>query len=840
MTADLPVVAAVPSLAAALAGHGAAVLTAPPGSGKTTCLPLMLLDQLAGGRIVMLEPRRLAARAAAMRMAELIGEEVGATVGYQVRFERRISAACRIEVVTEGILTRRLQDDPGLEGVDLVIFDEFHERSLHADLALALCLEIRRHLRPELRILVMSATLQTEPLAALLEDAPVIMAAGRQYPVEVRHYWPAGLRGRQQEVFQDNRTAAISALVRQGVGAALAETRGDLLVFLPGLAEIRMAAAGLAEVAAQGVSVRPLHGDLSFADQKLAILPDPGGGRRVVLATNIAETSLTIEGIGAVVDSGWQRLSRFRPESGLSGLETARISRMSMEQRCGRAGRLGPGVCYRLWPEEFDGLFRDADPPEILQTDLASLLLDLSLWGAKAEELRWLDPPPVGALAQARELLLQLGALDTGGITELGRRMAAMPLHPRLAAMLLEGKRIGQPALAATLAALLSERDVLAGDTQRATADIEARLHRLRTGSVDSACRRVLRSRDELLRLTGSGRERMDERLSGLLLAHAYPDRIAQRRPESRSRYLLASGRGASLRDDDPLAGALYLAIAGLHAGAVEGRIVTAAALGEDELLDAVGDRLEQRREISWNSDRKMVEAYEETRCGSIVLSRKPLAGVGPEELAAALLAGIRLEEGRPLPWNDQLRQLQARLLSLCRWQPDEGWPDASDGALLDGDVLLPWLAGKRRLEELRDLDLAAVLTAELDWPMRRALDQLAPERLTVPSGSQIRLRYAPDGSPPVLAVRIQEMFGAVGTPAVCRGQVAVVLHLLSPAGRPMQVTTDLGRFWREVYPEVKKELKGRYPKHHWPDDPLSAAPTARAKTRGARGKSSP
>ncbi|HSR68533.1 MAG TPA: ATP-dependent helicase HrpB [Acidobacteriota bacterium] len=845
----LPVAEVVEELRDALRNGNSALLSAPPGSGKTTLTPLALLEEewLRGRSILMLEPRRLAARAAASRMAWLLGEEVGRRVGYRIRFDHKVSSRTRIEVLTEGILTRRLQSDPGLEGVGLVIFDEFHERSLQADLAMALTLEVQTALRPQLRLLVMSATLQSEAVAELLGDAPVVEGGGRLHPVET-HYL-ARPRGE-----------SIAAGALAGVGRALSESRGDVLVFLPGGGEIRSVAAQLEDRARQeGLQLHPLYGDLPQAAQDAAVRPHPGGLRKVVLATNIAETSLTIEGITSVVDSGWRRTPKFDPNSGLTRLETVRVSQASADQRSGRAGRLGPGRCFRLWSEARQASLLPFDPPEIVEADLAPLALQLAQWGTSdSRQLRWIDRPPQGAFEQARDLLTALGALDARGrITAGGKRMAGLPLHPRLAAMLLAAHNSGCTRLGADLAALLSERDLLRGSRESGPApcDLEERLSLLRAfrrgdkrrvderGGDLAACAAVVRSSRQLSRLLDSSQgsaplanPTSDQIEAGELVSCAYPDRIARRRGGSRHRYRLANGRGAALPQGDPLSSHPFLAVARLDAGTSRGRIFSAAALSEHALRTRHQDRIETAQRVEWDPSAKAVAALREERLQALVLSRSNLPKPDPSQLQEALLQGVRLAGLECLPWTRDLRQWQARVISLAGWRPGEDWPDVSDQALEESleDWLLPFLAGFSRLSDLRRLDMQAALQSRLGHKAARRLEEGAPTHLEVPSGSRLRLRYQPP-QPPFLAVRLQEMFGLAETPCVCWGEVPVLLHLLSPAQRPVQVTQDLKSFWDRTYPQVKKELAGRYPKHHWPDDPWSARATRHAKTR--RGK---
>ncbi len=839
MNQDLPVKSVIQKLGAVLAASSRAVLSAPPGSGKTTLVPLALLEQpwLQEKKIVMLEPRRLAARASAARMAFLLGEKVGEMVGYQVRFDRRISQNTKIEVVTEGILTRRLQQDPDLDGVGLIIFDEFHERSLHADLALALALDVQANLREELRLLVMSATMDEQAVSRLLSDAPVVTAAGRSYPVEI-NYLPVEPKGRTHEY------------VVAGVIKALKNEVGDLLVFLPGSGEIRATHELLAQhPACDGLVLSPLYGDLSREDQDRAILPDPAGRRRVVLATSIAETSLTIEGVTTVIDSGWSRLPGFDPNSGLTRLVTQRLSRAAADQRAGRAGRLGPGVCYRLWSASVQSRLQPFAPPEIVETDLAPLMLELARWGVtEPEELSWLTPPPAGAVAQARELLQVLDAIDPNGrITPAGAEMAGMGLHPRLAHMLLISRRSGQEALAVDLAAILTERD-LVRRSQGAPkySDLSHRLELLeiyrtqggsrarQAGADVNGCRRVVLAGKQLLQRRRERKQADAPPISAAaLLATAYPDRIAQCRGGDGSGYRLSSGRGARLPEGDRLTGSDYLVVAQMDAGRREGRIFLAESLNRAEIRESLSGHIRQHSSIEWDRESASVAAYGEERLGAVVLDRKRIKKTDPELMKSAMLDGIRSMGLEVLPWSDNSREWRARVCSLSQWQPDAGWPDLSDAALMESleQWLGPWLDGIYSKNHLRRLDLNSILRNGLEWKQQKLVEELAPTHVTVPSGSRVRLQYHP-GEPPVLAVRLQEMFGLLDTPVVCGGQVKIMLHLLSPARRPVQVTRDLRGFWDRTYAEVKKELKGRYPKHYWPDDPMQAQATSRVRPK--------
>ncbi len=801
----LPIEGVLPELSRALGSRTEAVLVAPPGAGKTTRVPLALLDEdwLGGRKILMLEPRRLAARAAARFMASTLGEQVGETVGYRVRLDTRVGPRTRVEVITEGVLTRMLQEDPALEGVGLVIFDEFHERSLHADLGLALCLQSQSLLREDLRLLVMSATLDAEPVAALLRGAPVVVSSGRSYPVETRHF---------------PREGRIEAAVASAVREAFRREEGDMLVFLPGAGEIRRVQALL-----EGLPVRvaPLHGTLSQEEQDQAIAPSRPGERKVVLATSIAETSLTVEGVRVVVDCGLSRVPRFSPRTGMTRLETVPVSRASADQRRGRAGRLGPGVCYRLWSEQEDRALVARSTPEILEADLAPLALELAAWGiADASELAWLDPPPAAALAQARELLQQLGALDDETITPHGKRMAGLGLHPRLAHMALRAADLGLGGLACELGALLSDRDILRGD-----ADLRLRVEALRAG----ASRRASVEAEHWRRTLGVA-PGGDVDATGLLLAFAYPDRIAQRR--GAGRFLLRNGRGAALAAGDSLYDESYLVAAELDDQGADSRIFLAAPVELADLERYFEGQVETVEVTAWDRSVQAVRARRLTRLGALVLRDVLLPNPSPEAAAAGLLQGVAEEGLGILPWTKGARQLQERMLFMHHADPGT-WPDVSDAGLMStlADWLGPHLYGLRTRDDLQRLGLAGTLEEMLTWDQRRELDEQAPTHITVPSGSRIPVDYSEPGAP-VLAVRLQEVFGLLETPRIGRGRVPLTMHLLSPAHRPVQVTRDLASFWRTAYFEVRKDLRGRYPKHYWPEDPLSATPTNRAKPR--------
>ncbi len=795
---EFPVDAVILRLSEALGRQRAALLVAEPGAGKTTRVPLALLDApwLAGQNILMLEPRRLAARAAAQRMARTLNEEVGGTVGYTVRLDRKVSAKTRIEVVTEGILTRRLQGDPELKHIGLVIFDEFHERSLDGDFGLALTLDVQRGLRDNLHILVMSATLDAARVAAHLGGAPVIEAKGRVFPVETRYLGKAERR-------------TMSADAARAITRALDETTESILVFLPGESEIRRTEALLDPPA--GVVVRPLYGAMSLAEQDAAIRPSPEGWRKIVLATTIAETSLTIEGIGAVIDTGFKRVPRFDPASGMTALETVRVSLASADQRRGRAGRLGPGICYRLWPEAETRALAPHDQPEILVADLAPLVLELSAWGVTdPSSLAWLDSPPAAAFQQARDLLIRLEALDAAGrITEMGKSMTRLPLHPRLAHMV----ERGASSLSADLAAFLSERD---GGGRLAGADIGARLEQARGRFAASS---------KQIRQIAQIRAGQSNLSVGVLAALAWPDRIAQRRGGS-GRYRMSGGGGAILPDHDSLAVHDWLAVAMTDGRAGDQKIHLAAPLTLGEIEAHFAAQIEVKEDVFWDSRAKAVSANRQRRLGALVLEEKPSANADPQVLAFAMLNGVRELGLDSLPWTEVAQSFRSRAMFLKRHFPDASWPDLSDAGLsasLD-QWLLPYLAGITRKAHLDRLDMHAILRAMIPHDLLRRMDALAPIRIEVPSGADVRIDYASEGDP-VLRVQLQEMFGLTRTPSIADGRAQLRIELLSPAGRPLAVTQSLETFWTNGYPSVRSDMRGRYPKHAWPEDPLSAAP---------------
>ena len=821
---DLPIEPLIPEILGALAAAPSLVLEAPPGAGKTTRVPLALLDAAwaKGGKIIVLEPRRLAARAAAARMAAMLGEEVGDTVGYRVRLDRKIGPNTRIEVVTTGLFLRQLQGDASLPGVAAILFDEFHERTIEGDMALAFALEAQAGLRDDLRLVVMSATLDGASVVQRIPGAGRLRSEGRAFPVETEH-------------LGDDQATRLEDRMASAVRRALAEQQGDILAFLPGTAEIRRTQERLA--GEDRAIVLPLYGDLPLAEQDKAIRRDAQGRRKVILATSIAETSLTIEGVRVVVDSGLRRSPRFDPASGMSRLTTIKASLAATAQRRGRAGRTEPGVCYRLWSAASERALPAFDAPEIEAADLAPLALELAVWGiADPTSLTLMTPPPAAALAQARALLRQLEAIDAGNLaTPHGRRMAELGVHPRLAHMMVRAKERNLGDLACDIAAILSERDLLKG--RESDADLRHRVRLLREDARDPALdrnqrARVRQSAIDWRRQLGIAKDAQSSvEYSGQVLALAYPDRLAQRRGGA-GQFRLSNGRGAVLPAHDPLAAADFLAVGSLDGDAREARIFLAAPVTLAEIEEDFADAIEHQDVLAWNPRTEMVEAKRERRLWSLVLEEKPLKNPAADQLASAMIEGIRAMDLAALPWTDNARNLQARIAFLRRIG-DESWPDISDEALLATleDWLAPYLSGVTRRAHLANVDLMDALLSRLDWKQRQALDELAPTHLTVPSGSRVPLDYQ-SGEVPVLAVRLQEMFGATDTPTIAGGKVQVLLHLLSPARRPVQVTRDLKSFWANSYRAVKADMKGQYPKHHWPEDPLQAEPTARAKPR--------
>ena len=835
----LPIDDILPELCASLEHTPNAVVQAAPGAGKTTRIPLSLLDApwREGGKIIMLEPRRVAARAAARRMAQTLGEPVGKTVGYRIQLDNKTGPDTVIEVVTEGILTRRLQSDPSLEGVAAVIFDEFHERNLQADLGLALCLDCQEGLRENLRILVMSATLDGTPIAELMGDAPVISSAGRVFPVEIRYLGKPPI-----DRFQDTLCTAVSSAVKQ----ALRDETGSILVFLPGEGEIRRVENRLHETSLPGdVDLLSLYGALPQNQQDQAISPPPSGRRKIVLATAIAETSLTIEGIRVVIDSGLSRKPRFDLQSGMTRLFTEPVSLASATQRQGRAGRLEPGICYRLWDKAAEGAFRQFSHPEILDADLAPLALDLANWGIDdPDALSWLTPPPGAPLNQARGLLRLLQAIDgQGRITAHGREMARLPLHPRLAHMVIEGAESGWADMACDVAALLTDRDIAQRDGRNPVAvDLTLRVSALKGERTSlSISRNALRRTRTLAKQwlkrapkkTHHDRARdlpPDEQV-GALVALAYPDRIAERRPGGDSRYRLSNGKGAVLPAEDALRDVPYLAIAVVNGAVRDARIRIAAPLSAATIEHLFENEIREEETAIWDSQSRSVIARRQRRLNALVLNDAPARNIPGDRIADALLDGIRDMGLDCLPWSREATEWRQR--AMCFHLATGDGPDLSDKALLETleEWLRPYLAGMSRLQHLKSLNMLAILKSRLDWSLLQTMDKQVPSHLTVPSGSSIRIDYT-DLTAPVLPVKLQEMFGATETPTIVKGAIALSVHLLSPAGRPLQITRDLRAFWSNAYPQVKAEMKGRYPKHPWPDNPLAAVPTRHTKNR--------
>lgn len=813
---NLPIYDILPQLKNTLAAHQTVILQAPPGAGKTTQVPLALLDEdwLQGQKILMLEPRRLAATNAARYMSTLYGEPVGKTIGFTIRYQRQVAKQTRIEAMTEGILTRRLQSNPELPGIGLIIFDEFHERNLNSDLALALCHDAQQGLREDLKILIMSATLDGAPLSKLL-DAPLLTSAGRSYPVTIHHA--------EQE--NNDLVAGTTAAIRR----ALHETEGDILAFLPGAGEINRCRQLLKDL--DTINICPLYSALPYPDQEKAIRA--GNCRKVVLATNIAETSLTIEGVRVVIDSGYARQPRFDPASGLTRLEKVRISQASSEQRTGRAGRVAAGVCYRLWSQGAHGSLLPFTPPEIRNADLALLVQELSNWGCNDPlQLTWLDPPPAGGLEAGRQLLQLLGALNSSQLlTPLGKKMAKLPLHPRLGRLLLAAEQLDCLPLACDLVALLSE------PAQHQHQDLEVRLEELwrcrKQGRLDEV-RNIERASAYWRK--GYNLQPMDNLpvsnsvLIGQLLACAFPDRIGRLRNGENNRYLFSSGRGGQLIKTSPLAGKKYVIATELTGKqGQEGQIVQAMALELSDIL-VLYPGSPWQKEVFWDDQEGRVIARRVQQLGKLNLVEKP-ASVSGEETAKVVLDTLQTKGLELLNWTPAVETYRARVALIREVYPDEKWPELSyDKLLINLDNwLLPYIDKVKNRADLKKINMLVALQSLLDWQQQQRLDKLIPERLKVASGSNIRIQYNLN-SQPILAVKLQEMFGEADTPKIGGGKIPLQLHLLSPAGRPLQVTQDLRTFWDEVYPEVKKEMRGRYPKHPWPDDPWNALPTRKTK----------
>ncbi len=818
----LPIDEALPELLNTLAEGRNAVLVAEPGAGKTTRVPLSLMDQpwLAGKRVIMLEPRRIAARSAAIFMARELGEQAGERIGYRVRLDSKIGPRTIVEVVTEGVLTRMLQEDQALASVGAILFDEFHERHLHGDLGLALALQTQQLLRDDLRLLVMSATLDAAPVAELLGGAKVITSKGRGYPVETV-YRPS------KNVYPDQAMAS-------AIADALRAHDGDALAFLPGVGEIRRTARALQSLGLPDyVDVRELHGGMRLEAQAEAVAPCQAGRRKVVLATSVAESSLTVAGVKIVVDSGQMRVSRFSPRTGMSRLETVPVSVASADQRRGRAGRLAPGVCYRLWSEDEHRRLPEQGKPEIEETDLAPLALELAVWGVREPgELDWLTPPPAAAYGQANALLEELGAISRPGVpTADGRRICALGLHPRLGSMLLRAAEEGAAGTACELAALIGERDLQPSERNP---DVSMRLAALRRLSGhDPAAQRMMQQAEQWKRMlggvSGSGGRGTAPSI-GRLLAYAFPDRVAQRRSDGR--YLLANGRGAVMSTDHPLSQLPYLVVCEIDDAGQEARIRLAEGISYEEIEQGLSDFLRLEHKVEWDSSANAVRALTRLRLGSIVLREKPTQDADPDAVADALLGAIRERGLRMLPLSKQASGLLGRI-RLMGVGGAADWPDAGEEHLLATleEWLKPHIYGIRKESELQRLNMLDIVEGLLTWKQRQELDKEVPTHYVVPSGSRIAIDYSEPRSP-VLAVRLQEMFGLRETPRIARGTLPLTLHLLSPARRPVQVTQDLASFWESAYYEVKKDLKGRYPKHVWPDRPYEAVPTSRTKPR--------
>ncbi|MDP2386640.1 MAG: ATP-dependent helicase HrpB [Bacteroidota bacterium] len=820
-TIQLPVTEIISDVRKELAAGNTLIINAPPGAGKSTLLPLALFEEnwLQGKKIIMLEPRRLAAKTIASRMASLLDEEVGQTIGYRIRFESKIGATTKIEVVTEGILTRMLHHDNALENVALVVFDEFHERNLHADLALALCREAQQVLRPDLRILIMSATLNMPQLKALL-NAPVIESEGRQYPVDVIY------AGDADETLLPELTARI-------VYKAVQEHEGDALVFLPGEAEIKKCAE-LLETQLQNFCIHPLYGMLPQHEQFLAIVPNKFGKRKIVLATSIAETSLTIEGVRIVIDSGFGRSSKFDIRSGLSRLETNRISKDAADQRAGRAGRLNSGVCYRMWTLATHQRLAEHRVPEIMEADLASLMLDMAKWGVSdITQLTWLTPPPKTSLNQASDTLHQITALENGKITEHGKQIHQLACHPRIAHMLLMAADTKMKQLATDIAAVLEERDPLPRDSG---IDINIRIEALRRqrgnkslGNKFSRIEKNAISYRKLLNLDADN-SAYDSHDTGLLLAYAYPERIASAKPGNNAQFQLANGKIATAGHRDDLAHEAWLAVANMDLRDGLGKIFLAAPLNPKDLLPMV----KEQETILWDTRKGGLVATKELKIGSIVLQSKPINHFKEELVIEAICKALEKEGENLLDFNEDMKQLQNRILSLKIWNPSDSWPDVSTEKLLNTtkEWLAPYLKGVKKAEDLKRIAISEALYHSLDWEIQNQLNTLAPSKLEVPSGSKIHIEYFANGATPVLSVRLQEVFGLSDTPTLNNGKIKVVMHLLSPGYKPVQVTTDLKSFWNNLYHEVKKELQRKYSKHSWPDDPWTADAVAKGRSR--------
>jgi ATP-dependent helicase HrpB len=812
---QLPIQDIIPDVKKHLQSNSTLILHAPPGAGKSTILPLVLMEEdwLKGKKILMLEPRRLAASSIARRMASLLGEQPGEAIGYRIRFDKKIGPNTKVEVITEGILTRMVHSDNALEEVGLVVFDEFHERSIHADLGLALCLEIQKFLRPELRILVMSATLDTRELSETLKSTP-LESKGKQYPVDIIYYGNTDLH-------------SLPEMISHVIGEAVENQAGDVLAFLPGQGEIKKAYQLLINKFPE-LAIYTLYGNLPFSKQQAALLPHPDGKRKIVLATSIAETSLTIEGVKVVVDSGFTRTSQFDPKTGLNGLKTLPITQDAASQRAGRAGRLAPGTCYRLWSKAAQEKLFPYRKPEILEADLTSLALELAKWGVKdPEELSWITPPPTGSWLQAMDTLQDLNAIENGRITGHGEAIHALPCHPRIAHMLIFSKEYGEEALATDLAALLEEKDPL---LPPAGVDINFRIEALRRYRSHSYKNRTFGKIEKIASIYRNilkstvDNGPVDPTLSGLLLAHTFPERIASARPGNQAQFQLANGKIARMDARDELAHEPWIAIAHLDAKEGMGKIFMAAPLDPKDLRPLI----KVRHTIKWDDLEDKVTAKESWRIGQIILQNKVMQNPDDNLVKLAVLDAIKKQGEKLLDFNEQFTQLQHRILSLSKWNPGEPWPEVQTRVLLENpeEWLGPYLDPIKSGEALRRINLKEVLQSTMSYDLQRKLQSLAPVHLGLPSGSQVKLKYFSDGEPPVLSARLQELFGWKKTPTINDGKVQVLIHLLSPGFKPVQVTQDLENFWNDTYHEVKKEMKRRYPKHYWPENPWEAQAT--------------
>lgn len=810
---------AIDELKPVLKNSTRAVLSAPPGTGKTTMLPQEFLneDWMSGKKIIMLQPRRAAARAAAYRIADLLNEEAGETVGWIIRGERKISRATRIEIVTEGVLTRLLQSDPELSGVGMVIFDEFHERSLNTDLGLALCLESQAALREDLRILVMSATIDTEATAALLGSCRTVNCDAQRFPVETRWENSCDIRDLPEK------TASV-------IFQSIAKEKGSILAFLPGAKEIINTENLLRNRLSSDFIIAPLFGSLDKNAQDAALRPSPEGKRKIVLSTNIAETSLTIEGVRVVIDSGYARKDSYDPSTGINTLRTVKISKASAEQRQGRAGRLEPGICIRLWSElEHKGL-KDFDNPEILDADLTQFALELAAWGTEAEKMHWINPPPEAALAAGKELLFELGALDKAhNITPLGKKLSSLPIHPRLGVMILKAGELGLAPLACELAAILEERDIMDNQTARENTDLRERVRLFRqmasSQNPRGNYRNILTIRDQLLRLTGTKFTPCDIECTGLIAAFAYPDRIAKKRKNDSLNYLMSNGHGAKFMTSEALNRNEFVTITKLDGAGSDAKIQLAAPLAEEDILKYFESMISSDNIVKFDNANGSIMARKEKKLGEIILSSTPLNNPSQELIAEALIAGIRATGLHVLPWDNTSNSIRERVVFAKKTDP-ETWPDWTEKGLLDTleDWLAPFLSNIRSMDGLRKLDMPQILSAALGYALDGRLKKEFPERFSAETGSSIRIDYS--GTEPEMPVKVQEMFGCSKHPAIGNGKIKLRIRLLSPAMRPVQVTSDLPSFWKSSWELVKKDMKGRYPKHYWPDNPAEADPT--------------